>query len=206
MFLFCIFFFFFKPSPPPNIHPLIFWKFNCCLPASVFRELDAHSNHNLQLHHAANWLVWICRNQNRSWRPPPSRLDPDPPLQRHMQFSAVEEAARPLSFTLILSPPQAKPISLHEKYFDTDLDFEKWYSNFYICCCQGFLFVVLLLLTKYTRRVSSAKLYACVFQLPYFMNELTLTELDMGSTTPRILRASKPCINYRGKRQINLEP
>lgn len=39
-----------------------------------------------------------------------------------MQFSAVEEAARPLSFTLILFPPQAKPISLHEKYFDTDLD------------------------------------------------------------------------------------
>lgn len=35
-------------------------------------------------------------------------------------------------------------------------------------------------------------------RLPYFMNELTLTELDMGSTTPRILRASKPCINYRG--------
>lgn len=32
------------------------------------------------------------------------------------------------------------------------------------------------------------------------MNELTLTELDMGSTTPRILRASKPSIDYRGKR------
>ncbi|XP_069569946.1 testis-expressed protein 2-like isoform X2 [Brachyistius frenatus] len=35
-------------------------------------------------------------------------------------------------------------------------------------------------------------------RLPYFMNELTLTELDMGSATPRILRASKPCVDYRG--------
>ncbi|KAM3624437.1 uncharacterized protein V6R79_023384 [Siganus canaliculatus] len=35
-------------------------------------------------------------------------------------------------------------------------------------------------------------------RLPYFMNELTLTELDMGSSTPRILRASKPTIDYRG--------
>uniref|UniRef100_H3CG78 Testis expressed 2 n=1 Tax=Tetraodon nigroviridis TaxID=99883 RepID=H3CG78_TETNG len=35
-------------------------------------------------------------------------------------------------------------------------------------------------------------------RLPYFMNELTLTELDMGSSTPRILKASKPSIDYRG--------
>ncbi|XP_068590779.1 testis-expressed protein 2-like isoform X2 [Cebidichthys violaceus] len=35
-------------------------------------------------------------------------------------------------------------------------------------------------------------------RLPYFMNELTLTELDMGSATPRILGASKPSIDYRG--------
>ncbi|KAI3352757.1 hypothetical protein L3Q82_019335 [Scortum barcoo] len=38
-------------------------------------------------------------------------------------------------------------------------------------------------------------------RLPYFMNELTLTELDMGSATPRILRASKPSVDYRGKRE-----
>ncbi|TNM86268.1 hypothetical protein fugu_008539 [Takifugu bimaculatus] len=38
-------------------------------------------------------------------------------------------------------------------------------------------------------------------RLPYFMNELTLTELDMGSATPRILKASEPSIDYRGKRQ-----
>lgn len=35
-------------------------------------------------------------------------------------------------------------------------------------------------------------------RLPYFMNELTLKELDMGSATPRILGASKPYIDYRG--------
>ncbi|XP_028993239.1 testis-expressed protein 2 isoform X2 [Betta splendens] len=35
-------------------------------------------------------------------------------------------------------------------------------------------------------------------RLPYFMNELTLNELDMGSVTPRILGASKPSIDYRG--------
>ncbi|XP_032900013.1 testis-expressed protein 2 isoform X5 [Amblyraja radiata] len=35
-------------------------------------------------------------------------------------------------------------------------------------------------------------------RLPYFMNELTLTELDMGVAMPRICQASKPCVNYRG--------
>lgn len=44
-----------------------------------------------------------------------------------------------------------------------------------------------------------------LFQLPYFMNELTLTELDMGSATPRILGASKPSIDYRGKREIHVK-
>lgn len=35
------------------------------------------------------------------------------------------------------------------------------------------------------------------------MNELTLTELDMGSATPRILGASKPCVDWRGKSEIS---
>ncbi|XP_072318444.1 testis-expressed protein 2-like isoform X2 [Eucyclogobius newberryi] len=35
-------------------------------------------------------------------------------------------------------------------------------------------------------------------RLPYFMNELTLTELDMGSSTPRILGGSKPYVDYKG--------
>lgn len=42
--------------------------------------------------------------------------------------------------------------------------------------------------------------FLLLFQLPYFMNELTLTELDMGLATPKVLRASKPSIDYRGKR------
>ncbi|XP_028829084.1 testis-expressed protein 2 isoform X3 [Denticeps clupeoides] len=35
-------------------------------------------------------------------------------------------------------------------------------------------------------------------RLPYFMNELTLTELDMGISTPRILQASMPSVDHRG--------
>ncbi|XP_035195907.1 testis-expressed protein 2-like isoform X1 [Oxyura jamaicensis] len=35
-------------------------------------------------------------------------------------------------------------------------------------------------------------------KLPYFMNELTLTELDMGTSIPSILSTSKPTINDRG--------
>ncbi|XP_067859981.1 testis-expressed protein 2 isoform X2 [Heptranchias perlo] len=35
-------------------------------------------------------------------------------------------------------------------------------------------------------------------RLPYFMNELTLTELDMGVAVPRICQASKPLVNHQG--------
>ncbi|NXR42180.1 TEX2 protein, partial [Zosterops hypoxanthus] len=35
-------------------------------------------------------------------------------------------------------------------------------------------------------------------KLPYFMNELTLTELDMGTSIPSVLSASNPTINERG--------
>ncbi|XP_063199194.1 testis-expressed protein 2-like isoform X1 [Chroicocephalus ridibundus] len=35
-------------------------------------------------------------------------------------------------------------------------------------------------------------------KLPYFMNELTLTELDMGTSIPSILSASSPTVNDRG--------
>lgn len=38
-----------------------------------------------------------------------------------------------------------------------------------------------------------------LLQLPYFMNELTLTELDMGVTIPKILKASKPYVDHQGK-------
>ncbi|KAG7335118.1 hypothetical protein KOW79_001714 [Hemibagrus wyckioides] len=35
-------------------------------------------------------------------------------------------------------------------------------------------------------------------RLPYFMNELTLTELDMGMAIPKILKASKPSVDHQG--------
>lgn len=41
-----------------------------------------------------------------------------------------------------------------------------------------------------------------VFQLPYVMNELTLTELDMGFSTPKILHASKPSVDHQGRKRL----
>ncbi|MEQ2192189.1 hypothetical protein XENOCAPTIV_008281 [Xenoophorus captivus] len=35
-------------------------------------------------------------------------------------------------------------------------------------------------------------------RLPYFMNELTLTELDMGCSMPQIMATSRPEVNHRG--------
>lgn len=35
-------------------------------------------------------------------------------------------------------------------------------------------------------------------KLPYFMNELTLTELDMGVAMPKILQAFRPTVDHRG--------
>eukprot|EP00069_Balaena_mysticetus_P010105 bmy_06547T0 len=35
-------------------------------------------------------------------------------------------------------------------------------------------------------------------KLPYFMNELTLTELDMGVAVPKILQAFKPYVDHQG--------
>lgn len=35
-------------------------------------------------------------------------------------------------------------------------------------------------------------------KLPYFMNELTLTELDMGMAVPKILQAFKPYVDHQG--------
>lgn len=36
-------------------------------------------------------------------------------------------------------------------------------------------------------------------QLPYVMNELTLTELDMGFSIPKILQASAPTVDHQGR-------
>lgn len=39
-------------------------------------------------------------------------------------------------------------------------------------------------------------------QLPYFMNELTLIELDMGCSMPQIATTSRPEVNHRGEDQL----
>lgn len=39
-------------------------------------------------------------------------------------------------------------------------------------------------------------------QLPYVMNELTLTELDMGFSIPKVLHASAPSVDHQGRKII----
>ncbi|XP_019902493.2 testis-expressed protein 2 isoform X1 [Esox lucius] len=53
---------------------------------------------------------------------------------------------------------------------------------------------------KYWSDVVSRKIQKKLgkIRLPYFMNELTLTELDMGSCLPQITSASRPVVNSRG--------
>ncbi|XP_017277304.1 testis-expressed protein 2 isoform X2 [Kryptolebias marmoratus] len=53
---------------------------------------------------------------------------------------------------------------------------------------------------KYWANVVSKKIQMKLskIRLPYVMNELTLTELDMGFSTPKILRASKPWVDHQG--------
>uniref|UniRef100_A0A3Q0R3Y0 SMP-LTD domain-containing protein n=1 Tax=Amphilophus citrinellus TaxID=61819 RepID=A0A3Q0R3Y0_AMPCI len=42
-------------------------------------------------------------------------------------------------------------------------------------------------------------------RLPYFMNELTLTELDMGSSMPQITATSSPEVNSRGEYRVEIK-
>ncbi|XP_051987681.1 testis-expressed protein 2-like isoform X1 [Xyrauchen texanus] len=53
---------------------------------------------------------------------------------------------------------------------------------------------------KYWADVVSKKIQKKLskIRLPYFMNELTLTELDMGISMPKILSSSKPSVDHRG--------
>ncbi|KAK1878240.1 Testis-expressed protein 2 [Dissostichus eleginoides] len=53
---------------------------------------------------------------------------------------------------------------------------------------------------KYWADVVSKKIQMKLskIRLPYVMNELTLTELDMGFSIPKILNASKPSVDHQG--------
>uniref|UniRef100_A0A673HD79 Testis-expressed sequence 2 protein-like n=1 Tax=Sinocyclocheilus rhinocerous TaxID=307959 RepID=A0A673HD79_9TELE len=53
---------------------------------------------------------------------------------------------------------------------------------------------------KYWADVVSKKIQKKLskIRLPYFMNELTLTELDMGISIPKILSSSNPSVDHRG--------
>lgn len=56
---------------------------------------------------------------------------------------------------------------------------------------------------KYWANVVSKKIQMKLskIRLPYVMNELTLTELDMGFSIPKILHASAPTVDHQGKRR-----
>uniref|UniRef100_A0A665WEV5 SMP-LTD domain-containing protein n=1 Tax=Echeneis naucrates TaxID=173247 RepID=A0A665WEV5_ECHNA len=40
-------------------------------------------------------------------------------------------------------------------------------------------------------------------KLPYFMNELTLADLDMGTCLPQVLNTSKPTLDHRDQAMIS---
>ncbi|XP_040015418.1 testis-expressed protein 2 isoform X3 [Xiphias gladius] len=56
---------------------------------------------------------------------------------------------------------------------------------------------------KYWANVVSKKIQMKLskIRLPYVMNELTLTELDMGFSIPKILHASKPSVDHQGRKR-----
>jgi hypothetical protein len=42
------------------------------------------------------------------------------------------------------------------------------------------------------------KSYSCFFQVPYFINELTITDIELGTEMPVIRKAYKPYLDERG--------
>ena len=69
------------------------------------------------------------------------------------------------------------------------------------CFCFFFLFVlgIFLGISHFSCLCGSQSLTrSLASQLPYFMNELTLADLDMGTCLPQVLSASKPTLDRRG--------
>uniref|UniRef100_A0A667XHE3 Testis expressed 2 n=1 Tax=Myripristis murdjan TaxID=586833 RepID=A0A667XHE3_9TELE len=96
----------------------------------------------------------------------------------YMATLVPKQAVSPTAASPVLQSPQSSPgankkVSYTPNLHFTLLNFLANYSTFFI----------------------SGKMAAL---LPYFMNELTLTELDMGVATPTILGASEPSIDHQG--------
>lgn len=53
------------------------------------------------------------------------------------------------------------------------------------------------MVSQYDQLMWRLSLLLCL-QLPYVMNELTLTELDMGFSIPKVLQASAPTVDHQG--------
>ncbi|XP_068999862.1 testis-expressed protein 2-like isoform X1 [Embiotoca jacksoni] len=111
----------------------------------------------------------------------------------------VNPQAPPRSPTLTDSPEQSPENSpkttkkLHRSSEDS-VEPEAWVNAFLGRIFWDFLG------EKYWANVVSKKIQMKLskIRLPYVMNELTLTELDMGFSIPKILRASKPSVDHKG--------
>ncbi|XP_028310935.1 testis-expressed protein 2 isoform X2 [Gouania willdenowi] len=111
----------------------------------------------------------------------------------------VNPQAPPRSPTATDSP-ELSPVSspkatkkLNRRSEDTD-EPEAWVNAFLGRIFWDFLG------EKYWADVVSKKIQMKLskIRLPYVMNELTLTELDMGFSIPKILQASKPSVDHQG--------
>lgn len=41
-------------------------------------------------------------------------------------------------------------------------------------------------------------IFECVFQLPFFLSELSVRDIHLGSALPKVHHASDPCVDERG--------
>ncbi|KAF7668604.1 hypothetical protein LDENG_00001120 [Lucifuga dentata] len=126
----------------------------------------------------------------------------------YMAAIVPKEVASPIAVSPVLQSPQSSPGAdkkLHNSTVvnprgeDEEKEEEKEESVAWVNAAVGRVFWDFLREPHWAEMVSKKiQMKLSKIRLPYFMNELTLTELDMGAATPRILGASKPSIDYQG--------
>uniref|UniRef100_A0A8C6TNU1 Testis expressed 2 n=1 Tax=Neogobius melanostomus TaxID=47308 RepID=A0A8C6TNU1_9GOBI len=90
--------------------------------------------------------------------------------------------------------PESSPKAARKRGSEASPEPEAWVNAFLGRIFWDFLG------EKYWADVVSKKIQMKLskIRLPYVMNELTLTELDMGCSIPKILHASKPSVDHQG--------
>ncbi|XP_046888667.1 testis-expressed protein 2 [Hypomesus transpacificus] len=131
-----------------------------------------------------------------------SRSIRGPPLLDYPSYMArllAVEQPSPLASPGSTSP-EASPTATAEEKCTCDLsDFPEAGQTEWVNALIGRMFWDFLR-EKYWADLVSHKIQKKLskIRLPYFMNELTLTELDMGSCLPQVNRTSRPVVNQRG--------